>query len=147
MAPPMDHDAVESLCDRAAAGPVASGAQLLVATPNKNETRAGGIQIKPTFRAAVRKATLRSNWTKTATSAFVTSPKRRQAIGVSLGLGGVLEMPPVEQRAPIARRLPVDGNPAWMPARAASGFVVRAPGIINARTSILERAQLDLVIG
>lgn len=134
---------IESLCDRAHMGLVKSRAKLFVVGDRRTENA----DVPAKFWWAGGHEALEQNWSTGDFSTWINRQVHLRAFGVTFALSAVLEMLSAEQRVLVARRLSVVGNAAWMPAREASLFACKAPGITNGRTAVLDYARLGFVIG
>lgn len=133
-----------TLCERAHASLIRTNAKLLVTKYERKEN----IDLPSYFWWAEGHEALEQNW---ATGDFSTWAKERsvqmQAFGVHFAFEDVLEILPVEQRALVARRHSVAGNPLWMSATDAWKSVGRREGLQyhEACRKLIEEAKLGFV--
>lgn len=108
-----------------------------------------GVLVPKEFWWAEGHEALEQNWKSGDFSTVVQGRHDAQALGVTIGLTGLLDMLPFEQRAIIGRSLSVAGNGDWVTAREACHLAYSLYGhnpMISAR-AIIEMAGLGFVAG
>lgn len=132
-----------TLCERAHAGLIRTLAKSLFV----NEVRQTVDTIPCAFWWANGHEALEQNWVTGDFSTSIDRSTEVKAFGVRFALDDVLDILPFEQRALIARRHSVVGNPDWVSAKEAVSIVLRKEYIPfeAATTKLIEWAKLGFV--
>jgi hypothetical protein len=130
------------LCSRLHAGLIPARARLF----QFNHEDRQDCDVPSWFWWARGRAALEADWTAGDFSTLIDGKAQCRAFGVEFGLAGVLEMLPFEDRAAIARRLSVMGNPDWIAAKEARQLACTALGYSPnvAGDAIIDMARLGM---
>lgn len=132
-----------TLCDRLHAGLATSRARHL----RIGEKQGENVSVPKDFWWAGGREALEGNWYAGDFVTWIDQTVECRAWGVEIGLAGVLELLPFEERAVVARRLSVAGNGDWMSARAACRYDVQVlgSGLLTDGQNIIEAGKLGFI--
>jgi len=135
--------AIQSICQRAHAGLIRSTAH----TFTTGDERKSNVGLPKKFWWAEGHEALEQNWTTGDFSTWLENTVQLQAFGVRFALDDILELLPVEQRAVVAKRYSVAGNPDWLPAKDTCAIVAKREFIsfLTAGRKIIDQAKLGFV--
>lgn len=135
--------AKHTLCERAYAGLIRTRARELFADDHAQTTK----DIPSKFWWSKGHEALDQNWTTGDFSTWIDKKVEVRAFGVSFALDDVLDIIPVEQRALVALKHSVAGNPDWISAKAAATRISESHmiGFYVAAAKLIELARLGFV--
>lgn len=135
--------AIQSICERAHAGLIRCAAHILTV----GDERKSNVGLPKKFWWAEGHEALEQNWTTGDFSTWIDNSVQLQAFGVRFALDDVLELLPVEQRAVVAKRYSVAGNPDWLSAKDTCAIVAKQEtmSFLTAGRKIVDQAKLGFV--
>ena len=132
------------ICERLHAGLIESRARLIT----RDKERAENVFVPQTLWWARGHEALDQNWEAGDFSTWLDDKIELSAFGVQLGLSGVLNAIPAEQRGAVAVQFSVAGSANWISADRAIALI--APVALrpakSAETRIIEAARLGFVV-